>query len=107
MATMTRDDALNLYSILDKNIGVFRQEDMPDKAVKFHESKKEDFIHKFTTEVPENYWFQGVELHSVTLALDLEHGFTVIPEVMPHASLKPLVETTNRKIREANLVIKV
>lgn len=107
MATMTQEDALNLYGILDKNIGVFRQEDMPEKAVEFHVRKKEEFLNKFTTEVPESYWFQGVLLNSVTLTLDLENGFVITPEIISESSLKPLIESTNRKIREANLVVKV
>lgn len=106
MATMTVEDALHLYNILDRSVGVFRQEEMPEGAVKFHEKKKEDFLNLFSTDVPESYWFQGVKIHSITLRLDGAKGFHIVPELEPEGYLKPLIETTNRKIREANLVVK-
>lgn len=105
MATMTKENALHLHSILDKYIGVFRQDEMPEGAVKFHEKKRDDFVKIFTTEIPETYWFQGVKFHSVNLTWDDEHGFTLVPTVIPESHLKPLVESTNRKIREANLML--
>jgi len=105
MATMTREDALHLYTILDKNIGVFRQEEMPEGAVKFYEKKKEDFLELFTTSVPESYWFQGEIMNSVSLNLDLDKGFYIVPEIHAEGALKPVVESTNRKIREADLSV--
>lgn len=107
MATMTREDALHLYTILDKNIGVFRQEEMPEGAVKFYEKKKEDFLELFTNNVPESYWFQGELMNSVSLNLDLENGFHIVPEISPEGPLKPVIESTNRKIREADLSVNV
>lgn len=104
MTAFTREEAENLYSILDENIGVFREEEMPESAQKFYEKKKQEFLDVFSTEIPETYWFQGTICRSVSLIKDPEHGFILKAEIDPGHTVHDIIEKTNKKIRKASLI---
>ena len=70
MSAISKQDAVTLHNILDDTVGVFRQKEMPEGAVKFHDNKKSEFIAQYSKEIPESYWFQGVDCPSVTLNFD-------------------------------------
>lgn len=102
---MTEENATHLHSILDKTIGVFRDDEMPEKFMKFYEKKKQDFIDIFSTEIPQEYWFHGGEFRSLNLNYAPENGFSLEPVTDVEGYLKPILDQTNRKLREADFVV--
>lgn len=102
MARMTKEEAQHLHKILDHSIGVFRDDEMPEKFVKFYEQKKNDFVEEFSHEVPGDFWFHGGDFRSLNLSYDEENGFYLETLLDIEGHLKPILEQTNRKLREAD-----
>lgn len=94
MAKLSFDEAKELYVILDENLGVFREREMSAKAAEFYSGKSEEFLRKFSNEIPEEYWFQGIEYPSITMYCGSE-GFILKNE-------DPKVQ---RKLDEVNSII--
>jgi hypothetical protein len=104
---MTRDDAARLYSILDETIGVFRMEDMSEGAVRFYETKKEEFLEFFSTEIPESYWFQGQYCTSASLDFNSIDGLHVINTSNDRESEKLIEEVVNPALKAEEFAIEV
>lgn len=102
---MTRAEAARLYSVLDETIGVFREENMSDKAIEFYEDKREEFIDLYSTEIPENYWFQGTVCLSASLIFDSIEGLHVVCSTGEAGAQKLVDEVVNPALTEAGFVI--
>jgi hypothetical protein len=102
---MTRAEAARLYSILDETIGVFREEDMSEKAMEFYNDKREEFIDLYSTEIPESYWFQGTVCLSASLIFDSIEGLHVVCSTGEAGSQKLVDEVVNPALSEAAFVI--
>lgn len=105
MTAINREEAEVLYAILDETIGVFRQAEMPEGAVKFHNQKRDEFIRTYTEDIPDSFWFQGVDCPSALLVFD-STGFkiTVPSEGTPRKTVK-IVERANERIDEIKFTI--
>lgn len=95
---LTAGSAEELYALLDTEIGVFRMEDMPEAGVRFYNDKRVEFIETFVSEIPQKYWFQGVEAPSVELHFD-STGFVLVTE-NPHKPVKEKIEATNKLLHD-------
>lgn len=102
---MTRAEAARLYSTLDETIGVFREEDMSEKAIEFYEAKREEFIEQFSTEIPENYWFQGTVCLSASLIFDSIEGFHVVCSTGEAGAQTLLDEVVNPALKDAGFEV--
>jgi hypothetical protein len=102
---MTRAEAARLYSTLDETIGVFREEDMSEKAIEFYEMKKEEFIDLFSTEIPESYWFQGTVCLSASLNFDSLEGFHVVCSTGEAGAQKLVDEVVNPALKDAEFEV--
>lgn len=96
MTAMTRSEAERLYTILDAHIGVFRQEEMPERAKSFYDEKREEFLETFTQGIPESYWFQGIACNSVSLMFDSIEGFHLVSDNASNHVKKVLADTTEK-----------
>lgn len=105
MAHLTKEDATQLHTILDRSIGVFRDDDMPAKFLKFYEGKKQEFIETFNNEIPSSFWFHGGDFRSVNLNYSSDNGFHIESLIDVEGHLKPVIDQTNRKLREATFEI--
>lgn len=105
MAHMTKENATHLHSILDRAVGVFRDDEMPEKFLKFYENKKDEFIELFSKDIPSDFWFHGGEFRSLNLSYNSENGFHLDSLLDIEGHSKTVLEQTNRKLREADLNI--
>lgn len=105
MAHMTKEDATHLHEVLDRAIGIFRDDEMPEKFMKLYEQKKQDFINTFSKEIPSDFWFHGGEFRSLSLEYNSENGFHLRTLIDVEGHLKPVLDQTNRKIKESGIVI--
>lgn len=96
---LEQKDALKLYEIIDSTVGFFREETMSETAIKYHETKKHEFIKMFTTRVPEAYWFQSDKISSIELQCDSQNGFHLVPTNGVNSMIKELIERSNKKLR--------
>lgn len=71
---MARNEAENLYSILDEKVGFFRVENMTERAMQFHNEKRDELIELYSNSIPEEYWFQGINHPSVNLLFNSVDG---------------------------------
>jgi hypothetical protein len=104
---LTESDAQKLYEILDNGVGVFRSKSMSRGAERFHEEKKQEFLKKFSTSIPEEYWFQGVNIPSITLLFTSATGFKVIPSETPHREAALELSAVNEKLSEATFELQL
>lgn len=104
MTAINKESAQALYTILNSEIGVFRQAEMSEGATKFHEKKQQEFVETFTEQIPESYWFQGIDCPSVTLNFD-SNGFHLTAPTHENSKVEKVIASTNRKIDEANFTI--
>lgn len=102
---MTRAEAARLYTTLDETIGVFREEDMSEKAIEFYETKKEEFIDLFSIEIPEDYWFQGTVALSASLIFDSLEGFHVVCSTGEAGAQKLIEEVVNPALSNAGFEV--
>lgn len=102
MTAISNENAELLYEILDETIGVFRQVEMSEGAVKFYEEKKKEFIDTYTEEIPDSFWFQGFECPSVSLDFN-STGFNV--KLMSDKTTQNVktINTANERIDEAKI----
>lgn len=75
---MTRTEAERLYTILDEKLGFFRVENMSERALEFHNEKRDELIEYFTNSIPEEYWFQGINTPSANLTFNSIDGLRVV-----------------------------
>lgn len=101
---MTRDEATRLYEVLDKTVGVFREDNMSEKAMSFYMEKRQEFIETFSTAIPESYWFQGTVCSSATLVFDSVENFHVVCASPEKASQKLIEEVVNPALKDAEFV---
>lgn len=99
---MTREEATRLYKTLDETIGVFREENMSDKAMAFYAEKREEFINLFTTAIPDSYWFQGTVCSSASLVFDSVEGLHVVCISPDRFAQKFIDEEVNPALVAAN-----
>lgn len=67
---------------------------MPESAKKFYMKKRQAFFDIFTTEIPEEYWFQGAVCRSANLILN-NGKFIVVPEILSDDAVAGVIERTN------------
>lgn len=100
MTAINREEAEILYVILDETIGVFRQAEMPEGAVKFHNKKRDEFIKTYTEDIPDSFWFQGVDCPSISLDFD-STGFKItVPSEGTSRKTVKAVESANERINK-------
>lgn len=99
---MTRDEAKRLYSVLDEKVGVFREENMSDGALRFYKDKREEFIHAYSTRIPESYWFQGTVCLSANLLFDSIEGLHVVCSTGEPGAEQLIEEVVNPALRAAD-----
>lgn len=99
---MTREEAARLYNTLDETIGVFREENMSDKALDFYHEKRGEFIETFSTAIPDSYWFQGTVCSSATLVFDSVEGLHVVCISPDRKANKVVEEIVNPALKDAD-----
>lgn len=104
MTAISKETAEKLYTILDENVGVFRQAEMPDGALKFHAEKKQEFIDTFIQEIPESYWFQGFVCRSAYLNFD-STGFHVMSASDEATHIQKVIDTVNEEIKASKIKV--
>lgn len=105
MAAMSRNEATQLFEILDEVFGVFRQSEMNDRAQEFYDSKREEFIESYSTEIPASFWFQGVGCPSASLDFD-SSGFNIsLNHLSLHRQTEASRDVANEKIKNSGFII--
>lgn len=98
---MSREDAQRLHSILDDHVGVFRMEYMSDRAENIRKTKEQEFLELYSTEIPEEYWFQGFGCNSAHLVFGSASGLRVESRI-DESTQEWLDEKVNPLLRSFN-----